>query len=91
MADLKLDAQAAATYITEFNNQQEEYSTTLENIATIFTTLATGTIWTGALKNNYINQVTEFLPNLKLGYNIIEKTKKDLNSCITNDIITDER
>lgn len=90
MTDLRMDAQSASAYTEAFGNQLEEFSTITNSIATTFETLSNGSIWTGALNSNYTAQVNEFLPNLKLGYNIIEKTKNDLANCINNDIATDE-
>ena len=88
MAELVLDSAQCSSYNAELSQELGNYTKVVNEIGTQCGNI--GSAWTGSLSENFISQLEGFLPNLTIGYNIIEKSGKDLSVSVNNDTKTDE-
>ena len=89
MAELQLDKSQCDTYNKQLNQELDNYTKVVNEIGSQAKGLSGS--WTGSLSDNFISQFNAFLPNLTIGFNIIEKSGTDLKCSINNTTKTDER
>jgi len=89
MAELTLDKSECSTYNQQLTQELDNYTKVANEIGTQAKGLPSA--WTGSLSDNFINQFNAFLPNLTIGFNIIEKSGKDLTTSVNNTTSADER
>ena len=88
MAELTLDKSQCATYNQQLTQELDNYTNVVNEIGTQASGLSG--VWTGSLSDNFISQFNAFLPNLTIGFNIIEKSGTDLTCSVNNITKTDE-
>lgn len=86
---LELDKSQCATYNQQLVQELDNFTKVANEIGTQASGLSGA--WTGSLSDNFIGQFNTFLPYLTIGYNIIEKSGKDLTVSVNNITKTDER
>ena len=89
MAELTLDKSACDTYNKQLTQELDNYTKVVNEIGTQASSIPGA--WTGALSDNFVGQFNTFLPNLTIGFNIIEKSGTDLTTTVNNTTATDER
>lgn len=89
MSEIVLDKEACSTYNSELDQELGNYTKVVNEIGTQAGQISSA--WEGALAQNFISQLDAFLPNLTIGFNIIEKSGKDLTCSVNNITSTDER
>ena len=89
MAELTLDKSACSTYNQKLTQELDNYTKVVNEIGSQASGLSAA--WTGSLSDNYIGQLNSFLPNLTIGFNMIEKSGNDLTASVNNITATDER
>ncbi len=89
MQELELDKSQCSTYNAQLEQELNNYTKVVNEIGSQASGLSGA--WTGSLSDNFINQFNAFLPNLTIGFNIIEKSGTDLTCSVNNITKTDER
>ena len=89
MAELQLDKSECATYNQQLTQELDNYTKVVNEIGTQANGIPGA--WTGSLSDNFVGQFNAFLPNLTIGFNIIEKSGNDLTVSVNNTTATDER
>ena len=89
MEELTLDRGACSTYNQQLTQELDNYTKVVNEIGSQASGLSGA--WTGSLSDNFITQFNAFLPNLTIGFNIIEKSGGDLTCSVNNTTATDER
>lgn len=89
MAELTLDKSQCSTYNQQLTQELDNYTKVVNEIGTQASGIAGA--WTGSLSDNFVTQFNAFLPNLTIGFNIIEKSGNDLTVSVNNITKTDER
>ncbi len=86
---LELDRSQCQTYNQQLNQELDNYTNVVNNIGTQASGISGA--WSGSLSQNFVDQFNAFLPNLTIGFNIIEKSGTDLSGATINITKTDER
>ncbi len=89
MSNLTLDQGQCSTFNQKLSQDLDNYTNVANEIGSQASCLSS--VWTGSLSDNFISQFNSFLPNLTIGFNMIEKSGSDLTTSVTNIINTDER
>lgn len=89
MAELTLDKSQCSTYNQQLTQELDNYTKVVNEIGSQASAIPGA--WTGSLSSNFIGQFNTFLPYLTIGFNIIEKSGKDLTVSVNNVTATDER
>lgn len=89
MAEIVLDKAACTSYNAQLKQELDNYSKVVNEVGTQAGQIAGA--WQGTLADDFINQFNAFLPNLTIGFNIIEKSDKDLTTVVNTTTATDER
>ena len=89
MPELELDKSQCSTYNAQLTQELDNYTKVVNEIGSQASGLSGA--WTGSLSDNFISQFNAFLPNLTIGFNIIEKSGTDLTCSVNNITTTDER
>lgn len=89
MAELQLDKSQCSTYNQQLTQELDNYTKVVNEIGTQANGIPGA--WTGSLSDNFVSQFNAFLPNLTIGFNIIEKSGTDLTTSVNNTTATDER
>lgn len=89
MSQLELDKSKCSSYTQQLSQELDNYTKVANEIGSQASGLPNA--WTGNLSSNFIEQFNTFLPYLTIGFNIIEKSGRDLSSSVNNITSTDER
>lgn len=82
MGNLKVNNSACNDIKAKMNTNLEDYTAEVNKVAEVEGEISGA--WKGAKASDFITQIENFLPNLTIGYNIIEKSKKDFSTAIKN-------
>ena len=86
---LELDKSRCDTYNQKIEQELENYTKVVNEIGSQASGISGA--WSGGLSDNFVSQFNAFLPNLTIGFNIIEKSGSDLATSAMNITNTDER
>lgn len=82
MSKLSVDESLCKELKGKMGDNLEAYTNSVNKVAELEGSISSA--WEGPKAADFITQIENFLPNLTIGYNIIEKSKKDFSSAIKN-------